>query len=113
MNPANVDTVFLAGGSDDTGRSVLRLLSSRDIRVRALTRLPAKRGQLHQLGADEVVVDNLLDPDNLETAVDGADVVIRAVGSAATDVRSSDPYVDGAGPRIYSPPHARWTSRPS
>jgi uncharacterized protein YbjT (DUF2867 family) len=52
---------------------------------------------LHQLGADEVVVDDVLAPDDLERAVNGADIVISAVGSAATDSRTGGPYVDGAG----------------
>lgn len=97
MNPADVATVFLAGASGDTGRNVLQLLSPRDVRVRALTRSPAKRGRLRRLGADEVVVDDLLDPDDLAAAVDGTDVVISVVGSAAADIRAGGPYVDGAG----------------
>jgi uncharacterized protein YbjT (DUF2867 family) len=97
MDPADVETVFLAGASGDTGRNVLRLLSPRSVRVRALTRSPGKQAQLHQLGADEVVVDDLLAPDDLESAVNGADIVISAVGSAATDIRSGGPYVDGTG----------------
>jgi uncharacterized protein YbjT (DUF2867 family) len=97
MESGDVDTVFLAGASGDTGRNVLRLLDPRDVRVRALTRSPAKRDQLYRAGADEVVVDDLLDPDDLEGAIEGADVVISAVGSGATDVPSGGPYVDGAG----------------
>lgn len=72
MEPGDVDTVFLAGASGATGRNVLRLLAPRDVRVRALARSPAKRDQLYRTGADEVVVDDLLDPDDLEGAVDDA-----------------------------------------
>jgi len=97
MDPDDVDTVFLAGASGDTGVNVLRLLAPRDVEVRALTRSPAKREQLHNLGADEVVVDDLLDPTDLESTVDDTDVVISAVGSAMSDIRTRGPYVDGAG----------------
>ncbi|MDS0261067.1 NAD(P)H-binding protein [Haloarcula sp. S1CR25-12] len=97
MDSGDVDTVFLAGASGDTGQNVLRLLAPRDVRVRALTRSPAKRARLQRVGADEVVVDDLLDPDDLDSAVDGADVVISTVGSAPTDVLSGGPYVDGVG----------------
>lgn len=97
MDPGDVDTVFLAGASGETGRNVLRLLDPRDVRVRALTHSPTKRDRLSRAGANEVVVDDLLDPDDLEGAVAGADVVISAVGSAPTDIRSGGPYVDGVG----------------
>jgi len=97
MDSGDVDTVFLAGASGDTGRNVLQLLAPRDVQVRALTRSPAKRDRLRRLGADEVVVDDLIDPDDLERAVDGTDVVISAVGSDATAVLSGGPYVDGVG----------------
>lgn len=99
MDSDDVDTVFLAGASGDTGQHVLRLLAKRNVRVRALTRSPAKRDRLRRAGADEVVVDNLLDPTTLVSAVDGADAVISAVGSAPADILDSGPYVDGAGIR--------------
>jgi uncharacterized protein YbjT (DUF2867 family) len=94
---SNVDTVFVAGASGDTGRSVLRLLGPRVPTVRALTRSPEGRETLRRAGADEVVVDDLLDPSDLAGALAGADAVVSAVGSDVGDVFGSGPYVDGAG----------------
>jgi NmrA-like family. len=71
MDPDNVDTVLVAGASGDTGRAVLRLLGPRVPTVRALTRSPEKRQTLRRAGADEVVVDDLLDPADLAGAVEG------------------------------------------
>lgn len=99
MNPDAVDTVLVAGASGDTGREVLRLLGSRVDTVRALTRSVDAAPDLRAAGADEVAVDDLLDPDDLAAAVDGADAVISAVGSTLSAVRAGPPFVDGAGNR--------------
>jgi uncharacterized protein YbjT (DUF2867 family) len=96
MQPESVETVFVAGASGGTGRAVLRLLDGR-VTVRALTRSPERRERLRALGADEVVVDDLLDPTDLPGAVAGADVVVSAVGSAVTDAIGGGRLVDGAG----------------
>jgi len=97
MNATAVGTVFVAGASGGTGREVLRLLGPRDVTVRALTRSPGKRRRLRALGADEVVVDDLLDPDSLDSALAGVDAVVSAVGSGVADVPRGEPYVDGLG----------------
>jgi uncharacterized protein YbjT (DUF2867 family) len=97
MDPTDVETVFVAGASGGTGRQLLRTLGPRVPTVRALTRSPGKRSTLRRAGADEVVVDDVLDPTDLEGAVAGADAVLSALGSSVTDVRGSGPLVDGAG----------------
>lgn len=97
MNPESVDTALVAGASGGTGQELLPLLSSRVPIVRALTRSAAKTEHLRHAGADEVVVDNLLAPDDLSQAVTGVDVVYSAVGSGIADVRGDGPLVDGAG----------------
>jgi len=99
MDPSDVETVFVAGASGGTGRHVLRLLGPRVPTVRALTRSRRKRKDLRAAGADEVVVDDLLDPRDLTAALAGVDAVVSAVGSSVTDVRGSGPFVDGAGTR--------------
>jgi uncharacterized protein YbjT (DUF2867 family) len=90
-------TVFVAGASGGTGRAVLRLLGPRPPTVRALTTSPGARESLLAAGADEVVVDDLLDPRDLRGALDGVDVVLSAVGSTPFEVWTADRLVDGAG----------------
>jgi len=97
MNPEALDTVLVAGATGETGRAVVRLGRSRIDTVRALTRSPDASAALKTAGADEVVVDDLLDPDDLSTAVNGADAVISAVGTTPAAIRSGGPFVDGAG----------------
>jgi len=97
MDTTDVETVLVAGASGGTGRAVLGLLGSRVRTVRALTRSPGKRSSLRRAGADEVVIDDLLDPTDLDDTVDGVDVVVSTVGSEIGQALGSGPYVDGAG----------------
>ena len=97
MEPDAVETVLVAGASGGTGRAILRLAGPRVPAVRALTRDEDKRQQLLNAGADEVVVDNLLQPCALDDAVRNVDIVLSAVGSSVRDVRSGGPFVDGDG----------------
>ncbi len=98
MDPEDVRTVFVAGATGGTGRVLVRLLAPR-VTVRALTRSQDAAPTLRSLGADEVVVDDLLDPTDLPGALAGADAALSAVGSGATDVFRGGPLVDGAGTR--------------
>jgi uncharacterized protein YbjT (DUF2867 family) len=97
MAHSRLETAFVAGASGDTGLELLRLLAPRVPTVRALTRSSDRRATLRRAGADEVVVDDVLDPDDLEGAVAGADVVLSALGSSVGDVWGGGPRVDGAG----------------
>ena len=99
MTPHDLETVLVAGATGETGREVLRLCGPRVDTVRALTRSPAAAPDREAIGADEVAVDDLLEPDDLAAVVDGVDAVVSAVGTAAAAVRSGPPYVDGAGTR--------------
>jgi len=99
MDPTDVDAVLVAGATGGTGREVLRRVGRRVDTVRALTRSAGATADLRAAGADEVAVDDLLDPTDLSAAVEGVDAVISAVGSAASVVRSGPPFVDGAGNR--------------
>jgi uncharacterized protein YbjT (DUF2867 family) len=90
--------VLVAGASGGTGREILRLLAPRPATVRALTRSAANGERLEALGADEVVVGDLFDPDDAREAVAGVDVVLSAVGSDLGDiVGGDDEFVDGTG----------------
>jgi len=97
-DPSTADTVLVAGASGGTGREVLRLLGGVST-VRALTSSPGKRSTLRAAGADEVVVEDLLDPRDLSRAVQGVDAVVSAVGSSPSDILGSGPFVDGEGNR--------------
>ena len=97
MDPTDLDTVLVAGASGGTGREILRLADSRVPTVRALSRDDRKRQPLLRAGADEVVVDDLLDPRRLADALEGVDAVLSAVGSGLADIRSAGPFVDGQG----------------
>ncbi|PSQ12150.1 3-beta hydroxysteroid dehydrogenase [Halobacteriales archaeon QS_7_69_60] len=96
MEPDDVDVVFVAGASGGTGREVLRLLGGREPTVRALTRSAERRERLLAAGADEVVVDDLLDPTDLRSPLEGVDVVLSAVGSGVAEVWSSGPVMESA-----------------
>jgi uncharacterized protein YbjT (DUF2867 family) len=99
MTTHDVDSVLVAGATGGTGREVLRRAGSRVDTVRALTRSAEATADLRAAGADEVAVDDLLDPTDLAAVVDGVDAVISAVGSARSAVRTGPPFVDGAGNR--------------
>jgi len=99
MDPTDIDAVLVAGATGGTGREVLRRVGPRVDTVRALTRSAGATADLRAAGADEVAVDDLLDPGDLTAAVEGVDAVISAVGSTVSAVRSGPPFVDGAGNR--------------
>lgn len=78
--------VIVTGGAGRTGGEVVRLLSSRGIRVRALVRDPARVKGLTGPGV-EVVVGDLSRPATLDPAFRGADKLFL-VSSPALDVET-------------------------
>jgi nucleoside-diphosphate-sugar epimerase len=97
MDETEYDRVFVAGASGATGKAVLELLGPRSPTVRALTRSSDTGTELRRAGADEVVVDDLLAPDDLDGALEGVNAVISAVGSSPLTVWTADRLVDGDG----------------
>jgi len=90
MDPSDVETVFVAGASGGTGQHVLRLLGPRVPTVRALTRSRRKRKDLRAAGADEVVVDDLLDSRDLTGALaDTFDLFIGPVQRAKAEAEAA------------------------
>lgn len=91
-------TVLVAGASGGTGRRILERLAPTDYHVRALTRSCRTVETLEALGADEVVVGDLLDPADAADAVRGCDAVLCAVGTSPglADLLGEE-VVDGAG----------------
>lgn len=92
------DTVLVTGASGGTGRRLLERLEPTDFHVRALTRSCRKVGTLEALGADDVVVGDLLNPDDAAAAVQGCDAVLCAVGTTPglADLLGEE-VVDGTG----------------
>jgi uncharacterized protein YbjT (DUF2867 family) len=78
--------VIVTGAAGKTGGEVVRLLSSRGIRVRALVRDPARTKGLSGPGI-EVVVGDLSKPHTLDPAFRGADKLFL-VSSPALDVET-------------------------
>lgn len=91
------EAVLLAGASGDTGRELLARLARTELSVRALTRSREKGKRLRRLGADEIVVGDLMNRDDAAQAVDGVDAVLTAVGTHPSRVFFADEFVDGRG----------------
>lgn len=97
-----IETVLVAGASGRTGREVLNLLRPTDLGVRAMTRDPEKVEVLERLGADEVVVGDLLHQPDADRAVGTrasghADAVLCAVGTRPGLGALTGEFVDDRG----------------
>lgn len=92
-----IETVLVAGASGETGREIMNLLRTTDLRVRAMTRDPEKVGRLERLGADEVIVGNLLHRADADRAVRDVDTVLCAVGTKPGFDALTGEFVDGDG----------------
>ncbi len=62
---------LITGASGKTGRAVVRALAATQTSVRALVRRPEQTAPLEQIGATDVVVGDLQDPDVLKKAMIG------------------------------------------
>lgn len=93
----HIDRVLVAGASGATGRELLQELSGRDVTVRAMTRSAEKRDLLERLGADEVVIGDLLEPTDANRVVEDVDAILCAVGSRPKEWLTSRHVVDGNG----------------
>lgn len=93
-------TVF--GGSGFVGRYIVRALAARGWRVRAAVRRPDLAGHLQPMGAVgqiHAVQANLRFPASVRAAVEGADVVVNAVGILSSAGRQTFDAVHVAGAR--------------
>jgi uncharacterized protein YbjT (DUF2867 family) len=90
--------VLVAGASGRTGREILHELAERSVSVRAMTRSAANHESLVANGADEVVVGDLLNPEDARSAIEGCDAVLFAAGSSlTTGLTRPSRVVDGDG----------------
>ena len=94
---SSIETVLVAGASGGTGRELLDRLRGTDLRVRAITRSAEKVDALERLGADEVVVGDLLRQPDADRAVADADAVLCAVGTRPSSNALVGELVDGEG----------------
>lgn len=90
---------LVVGASGALGSRVTRRLLAEGGRVRAASRDPARLASLAELGAEPVRLD-LLEPDQLEAAVDGVEnVVLASHGLVPPSRRNTPAAVDGGGAR--------------
>jgi len=88
--------ILVAGGTGRLGSLLVTRLAESGQAVRVVTRHPPRAA--HLLGsATEVVVGDVRDPDSLERAVAGVDVVVSAVQGFAGPGRVSPASVDDRG----------------
>ncbi len=97
------DLVTVFGGAGFVGRYVVRALAREGIRVRAASRRPDLAGHLQPMGGVgqiQPVQANLRYPDSVAKALEGASVVINAVGLLAPVGRQSFNAIHVEGPRV-------------
>lgn len=94
---AAIERILVAGASGATGREVLQELRGANFTVRAMTTSPETVDSLTELGADEVVVGDLLEPDDARRAVEGVDAVCCTVGTRPSLRALYGPLVCGRG----------------
>jgi uncharacterized protein YbjT (DUF2867 family) len=77
--------VTVLGSSGRTGRHIVRLLVRQGHAVRAGVRNGRRRDAVAGLGAEPVIADLCVDPDELVEVFTGSEVVINAAGAADPD----------------------------
>ncbi len=95
----HIERVLVAGATGKTGRRLVAHLADAPVAIRAMTRSRSKIPALESLGANEVTVGDLMDPDDAAHAVTDVDAVLTCVGSTPLQVYRSDEHVDGRGNR--------------
>lgn len=81
--------VFMTGGSGFVGRNLIRMLTARDVEVRALARSSAAAKVVHNAGAKAIIGD-LGDDGALRAGMVGCDVVFHAAAYIVQAVRSGN-----------------------
>ncbi len=103
QTPSGTGLVTIFGGSGFVGRHTVRALARSGWRVRSATRRPDLAGYLQPMGAVgqiHAVQANLRYPSSVADAVQGADVVINAVGVLASTGKQTFDSVHDEGARV-------------
>lgn len=74
-----LEIVAVAGATGNAGKEIVRALSARGLRVRALVRAPERLGEVREL-CEQIRVVDVTEAASLAGALDGADGLISAVG---------------------------------
>lgn len=88
--------ILIAGGTGTLGRETLRLLTSRGLRARVLTREPSRARALES-DLVELVGGDVRNPDSLGAALMGVDTVISAMSGYGPRSGADPRTVDGQG----------------
>ncbi|RJT07118.1 NAD(P)-binding oxidoreductase [Halococcus sp. IIIV-5B] len=91
------DRVLVAGASGKTGRELLSLLREREYTVIALTSSSEKSETLKVMGADEVVVGDIMRRADARHAVESCDAILCTVGASSRPSIFWSDLVDGVG----------------
>ncbi len=103
--PGRPGLAVVVGGSGFVGRYIVRGLARDGWRVRAACRRPDLAGHLQPMGAVGQILPvqaNLRYPESIQQAVQGADVVINAVGILAPTGRQTFSAVHAEGARALA-----------
>ncbi len=90
--------ILIVGATGILGQETARLLVEAGHHVRALVRSPEKAADLKEAGA-EVMQGDLLDPQSLERACEGVEVVLAAAHAILGRGTYRSEHVDGTGHR--------------
>lgn len=88
---------LLTSANGRTGRPMIAALANEGISVRAFIRNPDQADELRNLGAKEIAVGDMLDPDSVTAAVRGCDKIIH-IGPPmhADEVEITQNFIDAA-----------------
>ncbi len=103
--PSNSGLVTIFGGSGFVGRHIVRALARDGWRIRSATRRPDLAGYLQPMGAVgqiHAVQANLRYPASIAEAVQGASVVINAVGVLASTGKQTFDKIHDEGARAVA-----------
>jgi uncharacterized protein YbjT (DUF2867 family) len=89
--------ILVTGATGLNGSELVRRLSAKGVRVRALVRTPAKAGSLSGLPNVEIVEGDMAHPETLDGALQGVDRAMLISSSDATMLEVQRNFIQAAG----------------